>query len=388
MPKLKQLFPPHLSNALVALYSHSLIKRVAIGTLGIFEVIFLYEVFNKQLAPVLIYFLIAYALYFFLIPIGAHLVSQIGYRRSMRIGVLFLVGWIILMVSVALGWLPATIIFSAAIAIAVYKSLYWLPYHVELAEFTSRDNRGRYTSLVDSTVLVFGIILPIISAFIISQFGFASLMTVSLVVMLVSLIPLHLLPEVQEEYSYGYWQSFKELMTKPRERGTWAYLAEGVEDVAATIIWPIFIYLLLSGQYLQIGYVSALVILVTALLKLLVGEWSDEYGPKKLLRWGTFFTSIAWLVRVFIQTFNQIFLVGIFHNLSDATTKTAWNTLWYQKSSDQGHLIDEYTALREMALNVGRILTLLLVLVFLPFVPLTVSFILAALAVLLLNLLR
>ncbi|MFH1111791.1 MAG: MFS transporter [Patescibacteria group bacterium] len=388
MPQLRNLFPPHLSGALVALYSHSLIKRVAIAVVGIFEAIFIFEAFGQQLVPVLIYYLVIYALYLFLVPIGAHLISDIGYRRSMRVGIFFLGCWLAIFAGIAFGWFTPQFLWAAAIAVAFYKTLYWLPYHVELAEFTNQKNRARYVSLIDSTVLVVGIILPIVSAFIVSQFGYASLMTVSLIVLCVSLIPLHFLPDVKESFSFGYWQTFKELFASARRRELFAYIAEGVEDIAAAVIWPVFIFLILQGKYLEIGYASSLIILVTALIKMIVGEFSDEYGPKKILKWGTFLTSIAWVVRIFIQTFNQIFLVGVFHNMAEATTKTAWNALWYQRSIDKGHFIDEYTALREMALNIGRIATILLVIIFIPFVPLTVTFILAALAVLLLNLLR
>ncbi|MFA4937520.1 MAG: MFS transporter [Patescibacteria group bacterium] len=388
MPQLRNLFPPHLSGALVALYSHSLIKRVAIAVVGIFEAIFIFEAFARQLAPVLIYYLVIYVLYLLLVPLGAHLISDIGYRRSMRVGILFLAFWLIIFAGVAFGWFTPQFLWAAAIAVAIYKTLYWLPYHVELAEFTNKTNRARYVSLIDSTVLIVGIVLPIISAFIISQFGFASLMTAAFIVLCVSLIPLHFLPDVKESFSFGYGQTFKELFARVRRRELFAYMAEGVEDVAAAVIWPIFIFLILQGKYLEIGYVSSLVILVTALIKMIVGEFSDEYGPKKILKWGTLLTSIAWVVRIFIQTFNQIFLVGVFHNMAEATTKTAWGALWYQHSMEKGHFIDEYTALREMAINIGRILTILLVIVFIPFIPLTVTFILAALAVLLLNLLR
>ncbi len=388
MPQLRNLFPSPLSGALVALYSHSLIKRVAIAVLGIFEAIFIFEAFGRKLELVLIYYLVVYSLYLFLVPIGAHLISEIGYRRSMRVAIFFVALWAIIFASIAFGWFSPQFLWAAAMAVAIYKTLYWLPYHVELAEFTNKTNRARYISLIDSTILIVGIILPVVSAFIISQFGYASLMTVVLIVLCISLIPLHFLPDVKESFSFGYGQTFRELFAKKWRRELFAYLAEGVEDVAAAVIWPIFIFLILQGKYLEIGYVSSLIILITALIKMVVGEFSDEYGPKKILKWGTFLTSIAWVVRVFIQTFNQIFLVGIFHNMAEAATKTAWNTLWHQRSMDKGHFVDEYTALREMALNLGRILTILLVIIFIPFVPLTVTFILAALAVLLFNLLR
>ena len=64
---------------------------------------------------------------------------------------------------------------------------------------------------------------------------------------------------------------------------------------------------------------------------------------------------------------------------------TPFDTLVYEISADEGHYIDEFTVLREMALTFGRVITLAVVAFLLLFVSLEWTFIIAAGASLLLN---
>jgi putative flippase GtrA len=57
----------------------------------------------------------------------------------------------------------------------------------------------------------------------------------------------------------------------------------------------------------------------------------------------------------------------------------------YEKAADQGHFVDEYTVIHEMAVNLGRFLMLIVVFVLISWVSLEWTFILGALAALTLN---
>ena len=57
----------------------------------------------------------------------------------------------------------------------------------------------------------------------------------------------------------------------------------------------------------------------------------------------------------------------------------------YEQAADRGHYVDEYTVLREISLNIGRVLMLVSLFILFYFVGLTFAFILAAIASLLIN---
>jgi hypothetical protein len=67
--------------------------------------------------------------------------------------------------------------------------------------------------------------------------------------------------------------------------------------------------------------------------------------------------------------------------------RTPYSALVYEKSADSGHYVDEYSTLREMYNQAGRIILILMVLVLLNYLSLNFIFLLAAVASLLFNLL-
>jgi hypothetical protein len=55
------------------------------------------------------------------------------------------------------------------------------------------------------------------------------------------------------------------------------------------------------------------------------------------------------------------------------------DAMTYEQAADAGHYIDEYTVLREMSLNIGRILIILFLLALSLQFSITISFFVAAL---------
>ena len=68
--------------------------------------------------------------------------------------------------------------------------------------------------------------------------------------------------------------------------------------------------------------------------------------------------------------------------------RTPFDAMIYEKAADEGHYVDEFTVIREMAVNFGRGLMLLLVIILSLFVSIQITFILGAMAAISFNLLR
>ena len=82
----------------------------------------------------------------------------------------------------------------------------------------------------------------------------------------------------------------------------------------------------------------------------------------------------------------HIFVIGVFHNIARIFTNTPFETEIYNLAADQGHYVDEFTVLYEIALNLGRILALGIFIVMALFIPIQWTFIIGAIASLALNL--
>lgn len=84
---------------------------------------------------------------------------------------------------------------------------------------------------------------------------------------------------------------------------------------------------------------------------------------------------------------SKFLLFGTFHFLSEIFMRTPFNALMYEKAANYGSYVDEYTVLREISLNLGRVLMGLFLIALIYLVGLKIAFPLAAVFSLLVNLL-
>ncbi len=379
---LKVRFVPDL----IALYSNRLILRIALGLLSLFTPIFLFEQFNFSIKAVLIFYLSIFIMNLFLVAPGAMFMSRTSLKNSMLWSLPFLLLYLISLYCFSSS--PFIFAFLAIISIVFYRVLYWIPFNTNFAELSDPLQRGRQLALFQAVVSIISIFVPMAAGFIVAEFGFQVLFFLSIILTLVSMIPFVFMRRSSDEkFSFSYIQSFKELFKKANRRLLLAYGGDGAQSVAGFAVWPIFIYQILNGQYLSVGLISSVIIFITIILQLIFGDLSDRISKKKLVKLGSFLYSSGWFLKIFIDTGFQIFVIGTFHNFAAIVNRLPFDTLMYERAADQGHYVDEYTVLREMALSIGRIIMLIILIILFEFfnLSLPIAFLLAAIAALFIN---
>lgn len=374
-----------LKPGLVAIYSNRIIQQIAGGLLGFFVPIFLFVYFNQSIQNVILFYLITFFLFGIFVPLGAMLMSKIGIKISMILGSLFLVGYFISLYLLSNN--VAFALISTILFVTLFRMLYWIPYHTEFAKTTDDLSRGKEIAFLVSISTLVSVALPLTAGFIINEFNFSVLFLISIIIGLVAIIPILLLKPVKEKFTYTYFQTFKELFRKKNRKLLLAYSGEGAEFVVGFVIWPIFIFQLLEGNYLSVGIISSSIVLVSIILRLAIGTLTDKMSKRKIIRAGSILHALGWVGKVFIQTAFHIFAVGAYHAFTSVIMRTPFATLMYEQAADRGHYVDEYTVLREMAICFGRVLMLILIFALLCFAGLNFTFILAAIATLLFSLL-
>jgi len=163
--------------------------------------------------------------------------------------------------------------------------------------------------------------------------------------------------------------------------------ANGVEIATTTIVWPIFLYEILDGDVFEIGAISTVIVAVTIVLQLVVGNYIDKMSSHKhkTLRWGTFLTALGWIFKIFVLSAAQVFFVGLYHNIVKIFLKTPFSAILYDMSAEQGKYIDEFTVLREMSTHIARALALTATAVATLYIPIGWTFVLAAAASIAIN---
>jgi len=372
-----------LSKDFKALCSHQCIVALSSGMLGLFLPIFLLKEFGNSVYWVIVFYAVGHLLYGLLVPLGAMLMQRAGLKKLMIIARCFNV-----LFYVCLYFLHSNPILFAILAnfnLVMFRLLYWVPYHVDLAKFTSGKYRGRQMAYLAALGYLVGIGSPLLAGFLLTQSSFSTLFIITIVILTIAIFPLTKLSKSQVKFEFSYFQSFRELFKKANKRLRTAYLADGAQGLVGVVIWPIFIYQILKGQYLAVGAVTALVVIGTIICQLLVGSYTDKFSKKKLMRFGSFIYAIGWTAKMFVVTAFQIFVIGTFHSLGYIVLRTPFDAFSYEQFTDRGTYLDEYTVLREMSSNFGRAIMGLCLIGLISLVGLKVAFPIAAMASLLIN---
>jgi len=377
-----------LSKGFKALYKSRLIIYIATGLLGLYIPIFLFNLLDQNLKSVAYFYLIGNITYGLLVMYGAKFLNKFGFRKSLQIaalvGTLYFSFFYFLNENNIKLLLPLIIL-----TLLIYRLLYWIPYNVDFAKFANKKNRGKEIGLVGASSNVIAIFTPLIAGFIITKFSFQVLFFVAILLYLASVIPLFKIPKTYEKFTWTIKQTWQNFFSKKRRPEILAFMADGAESSIGAIVWPIFMFQILKGDYLKLGIISTIIVGVTIILQLLVGKYTDKKrNRQKLLRFGSTFYALGWIIKIFIATAFQIFIVDSYQKLMKIFMRIPFDAMTFEKAADEGHYVDEFTVIREMALNAGRALMLIFVIFFSFFVDIQITFILGAVASMLFNFLR
>jgi YQGE family putative transporter len=323
-------------------------------------------------------FIASFLLYGLFVPITTRFTIRMGLKRMMVISMpIYALSFAFL---IYIDRNPYLLLALHLLTLLIYRLLYWVPYHVDFAKFTDRKTRGRQMSLLRSASTLVLAVTPVVGGVMIGLYGFASLFLAAFVLFLFSIAPIFYMEEVREEFSFGYLETFRRLLSRKHHHMLIAYAGDGMQNAVRIVVWPIFIFGILNERYISVGVVTSLTIFAIIILRLVAGDLADRWDRRKLLAFSAVIYTTGWLLKVFVQTGFQIFLSDTYHNFGNAMNRTSLDVTMYEHAADNGHYVDEYTVLREVAFNLGRVGMLLIALAVFGSFGLTAAFILAALA--------
>ena len=373
------------SKDLLYLYSGKLFLDFGANVFGLFLPIFLYQHYYN-IHIVILYFFLASLLYFISLPIGAKLMGEINIKNSIIISIFFRSIFFLFFYKFLDN--PSFYFILSILALTMMRNTFWLPFHTELALLTDKKNRGKQFSVIFSVASLIGIISPIIAGFVLEKWSFAVIAIISLLLSLISLLFFNKLPENKEEYSWNFKETFQYFFHPFNRRMVIAYMSDGAVSIIRMLFWPLFIFIILDEQYQAVGLITGAIVLTGIFLRLFIGNLLDRFQKTKLIKIGIALNSTAWIIKAGVASALQIFLASTYHILALIVLRTSLDTLVYEKAADRGHYIDEYTVIKEMAIHFGKIIVLILISLLLLFFPIQISFIVASVVVLFINLLR
>ncbi|MBI4591929.1 MFS transporter [Candidatus Uhrbacteria bacterium] len=365
---------------LPALASNRLLAFAAASIVGVFLPIFLYEFFELSIAAVLLWYAINFAVKFPFQVWAAQIFSRTGLVASMVFGTLgiMLFYWTFYLLDTGSRLDPYVLMGLGIVGLTLVTCFYWSPFHIDYAQFGPKEARGVYLSRLYALQQIIQVVAPVLAGWVIVAHGFRVNFFLGLVIAGASIVPLLFLPPVKVTYEFGFWESFRKLFGKRFRPMSLSMMAYGAENIVGVVVWPIFLYAIFQGQYLEIGAFAAIIVVIGLALELLVGRETDKFSPAKLLKYGTGIYALGWVWKGLVETVVGVFAASTFHNVGAILLRTPMDTLMYEQAADSGHYIDEYTVLREIALGIGRVAMLLFLVAVTSVFPIGASFFVAA----------
>lgn len=330
----------------------------AFGTsiIVLFEPIYLHTL-GYSIPQIMLFYIAAYGIYFFLIPFGGKIAKHRGYEHTLLYSLFPLVAYYILLYGI--GDFPF-LIFIAPIALAVAKTLYWPAFHADMARFGKDKQIAREVGLLNALIMIGSIVGPIVGGVLLAIFGFKVLFLVAAVIIFSSTIPLFTTHEHKRKHPFEWKWMMRFLFKKENRRRFWNYFAFGEELITMTV-WPIFIYIAVT-DFFSLGGIVSISMALAVVAALVVGRYAHRKGYKlSFSRGGVLAYLFSWPLRILALTPVGVLLFETYWRVTRTFFWIPLQTTMYRTAKEEG--IMSHSVLFEMALVLGKVFVALIVLI-------------------------
>lgn len=362
-----------------ALRSHRFLLRIALAGVNIYAWIFVFQYFfltsptiEYALARVVLLYALSQTITCLFTPYAARTLRH-GSRRSIVFALLSAATAFIFLGAAFEGFFELSIPFGIivfALALGVYRALYWVPYEVE-SEGTLRSSRRMS---VPREIIVG--LAPLGVGLLVASSGEAPMWSLfgAGALILLSALPLMKVEEVHERFSWKYRETFAHLMAREHRAYVSRALLEGMVGAALLLLWPLAVFLIVGWSYGTLGLVLSLTFLLAIFGRGVVRDLLRRMRVHESRLVSGLLAASPWVLRLMVASPLSIVLVDSYF-YTTTPLRHGVDRAAFEQSSDGGSFVDEFTALKEMGLAIGRVATCALAVGFALVFSLPIAFI-------------
>ena len=374
------------SGADVMFHGHRFLLRAGLAIGNVFAWIFVFDYFvglsgsvARAFAGVLIMYALSQAITVMLTPVAAaHL------RRGTRSALV----WALLLSASAFVILGATLgglfngtesalwgIAAFAIFLGAYRALYFIPYELNRANTEGARPRDR---------LFYELLLALVPAFagatlLTETYAPVKLLFGAAAFSVIAALPVLFIPNIHERFSFSYAETFRELFTRRNNRILRISFLEGAQGAALLLVWPLAVFLIVGGSYATLGIVFSVTLLCILLIRIIHRNLVPEFRRQRSLSTHVTFAVSGWVARFVTGSALGVIIADAYAYSTHPVRGTSVDPFVFEQSADAGSFIDEYTALKEIGLAIGRISFAVIIGTFVFLAPIIVAFAIALL---------
>ncbi|MSU74143.1 hypothetical protein EXS56_03310 [Candidatus Kaiserbacteria bacterium] len=341
-----------------ALFLHRFLFRFAFAGAHVFAWIFIFQYFylvEPSLAQALARTALLYALSqtvtCLATPYAARLLRSGARRVFVWATVLAASSFVVLGATFEGFWGAAyapTAVALFAIGLGLYRAFYWIPYEIEV-QATGKSRGNLFTELLVALAPVLGGLCVVAASF-----GPLALLYTAAGLMLISVVPIFYLRDVHEGFSWGYRETFGRLVEPANRTVALDAFFEGISGAALLLFWPLAIFIITGWSYGMLGVILTLTFVIAIFARSFVRKSLRRSGlhTSNLLK--VVFAVTPWAFRTLVGTpLGAVFVDSYFYTTTPR--RIGLDPLTFEQAADAGSYVDEYTALKEMGLALGRI---------------------------------
>ncbi len=330
------------------IYLYEFLQRFVVSLIGIFIPI---QIVSAGLSyNVAFTYLIVMAIVFTasVIPVS-FIISKIGFKHGLIASYIFYIPAFMLLRFLEL---TPTVAIGVGVVYAIAQSLHWLSLNSEFAVDSSDGERSDESGKMIGLPRLAGTIAPITGGVIMATFGFPALVTVALVFLVLSIIPLLMSGDHRDPMDY----SVKDIWDEEHRRFAGLFVLRGADIGTAVYLFPLFVFLVIGGE-VSAGGARTVEGIGAVLMALITGKLSDRFGRFKMIVAGLLAITVAHLSRTMVSTGTHVVMLSLFAGLSFMVYYVPLYSIYADVAEDEDIL--EFYALRDFFLNIGKMLVYL-----------------------------
>ena len=343
-----------------SLYFFNALGSFALGLIGLFIPVYLYQLGIPIWQILLFYFLRS----FYYLILGASLMpimKKISDKLLMALAIPFLVLFFLGLNSLSE---VSTLFYILPALFGLYQLFTYIAYNLDFAEASDSDHVGEEVSVRFVIDAVVKFATPFLGGLIIAFLGFDYVYLIASGILILSIVPLFTFPK----RNFSSKLSWIEIIHKIKDKELFNYnitsFSYGAEKMTTDIIWPLFLFIAV-GNIKEMGGILSAGFIIGALAAFFLGKKIDkDKGFKDVLtNVSSTGLSLIWIIRTFIT--KTIPIIGshigeyIFRNIF----LVSWQTRFYQitdKEEDHGLFV----ASQEFLFQISRVVILPVFIIF------------------------
>ena len=347
------------------LHGHRYLLRAGLSLVNVFAWIFVFEYFylvsanmGRALAATALLYGFAQFMTIVATPMAAaHL--QRGTKHSIIWGTVCAASAFVLLGATLSGYFNMPFAWGVvgfAVLLGMYRALYWVPYQVTRSETQPHLYMKAYLEILIA-------LMPLFAGLTLGAAAFAEgrLLFGAAVLILLSIVPALFLSDKRERFSWPYVYTFKQLLRRKNNGLVLESFLEGLQGAALFLVWPLAVFLILEWSYVTLGLVFSVSLLLILLLRRVYRWLARSYGLENSAAVHAVLVISGWVGRLAAGTPVGVVIADAYSYTTASERGTRLDPFSFEHASDRGAFVDEYTALKEIALAAGRIMLCLVV---------------------------